>query len=88
MRAGFLALLLSATLLSACNWQVPENVNFRGSPQVSIPLGSALFDFDDLVNVAELTQGFEDALGGGTGFTGVGVTEDKPITVAATFEFP
>lgn len=84
VRAGLLALV--ATLLISCTWQVPENVRFRGSPQVAIPLGSALFDFDDIVNVGELTTGFEGELGTGTGFTSVSTTDTTPVTLAAIFE--
>lgn len=87
VRAGFLALVLSTTLLSACTWQVPENVRFRGNPQVAIPLGSALFDFDDIVNVTELTTGFEGELGTGTGFSSVSTTDTTPVTLAAEFSY-
>lgn len=76
--------MLSATLLSACTWQVPENVRFRGSPQVAIPLGSALFDFDDIVNVGELKGDFAAALSTAGGFNSAVVRPaTDPITIDA-----
>lgn len=63
-RALFLALVTGALLVS-CDWQMPETVTVKGSPEVYIPSGATVFELDFLDDIA---ADFGEAMAAGLRF--------------------
>jgi len=38
--------VIAAVVIGSCSWEIPEEVVFRGQPQIWIPTGGAVFDLD------------------------------------------
>ncbi len=57
-------------VLGACNWQVPESMNIKGSPGVVVPGGSVDLDLDEFNELLDdLTKDFDEGFGVDSGFT-------------------
>jgi hypothetical protein len=66
---GFLLLIVSGTLLASCNWQMPQTVTVKGSPEVYIPSGATVFELDFLEDIAD---DFSEAMAAGDPASGDG----------------
>jgi hypothetical protein len=48
----------AAMMIGSCSWEMPEEVVFRGQPQLWIPTGSAVFDIDVASELDEIINEF------------------------------
>ena len=78
--------VITAVVIAACSWEIPQEVVFRAQPQLWIPTGGAVFELDFVDEIIdEFTQSVSDLdleagekVGGGY--------DGKPLTLYAELE--
>ena len=78
-------LVVVGFLLSSCDWQMPQTVTVKGSPEVYVPSGATVFELDFLDDIA---ADFGEAMGGAdpvTPGTVFSAGEDPSIAEGETF---
>jgi len=82
--------VIAAVVIGSCSWEMPEEVVFRGQPQIWIPTGGAVFDIDVADELDEIVDEFTTSVSDPNLTAGekyYGGYDGKPFTLYAELDF-
>ena len=73
----------AALVIGSCSWEIPEEVVFRGQPQIWIPTGGAVFELDISDELDEIIDEFTTSVSDPPNLTAGEKVGGKPLTLYA-----